>query len=151
MTSTYANNKDDTRETTSCCASDRAPRARKLGVSAHAIDRWMERVDRHCSRRDAKAAIDQILATGRIRSTPRRWLRRSATPGTTYAFSAASPHVCVIVANGRAVTVITRDLVRNQPKQLDSKRSSRRGLRSAGPERSSRRDARRHAAVVGLG
>ncbi len=105
-----------------------APRSgRKIEVSLHAIDRWVERVDPDSTRSVASVAIAHILATGRVRPTPRHWLRRSATPGTTYAFSAAFPGVCVIVSNSTAVTIITRNLVRTDRSVSVSSRGPRHG------------------------
>lgn len=88
---------------------------REIRITAHAIERWRERVDPSSSWLDAHLAIRKLLNRGRSRPTPRHWMRRVAEPGTTYVFNASYPSVCVIVADGAAVTVITRELARTTP------------------------------------
>lgn len=88
---------------------------REIHITAHAIDRWRERVDPTSSWLGAHLAIRKLLNGGRSRPTPRHWMRRPAEPGTTYVFNASYPGVCAIVADGAAVTIITRELVRSTP------------------------------------
>lgn len=78
-------------------------------VTNHAIDRWRERVDGGASPLGSRLAIEQILALGRWRSTPRHWMRDARSgDGVRFVYLAARPHVCVVVRDGAAVTVLTR-------------------------------------------
>lgn len=88
---------------------------REIRITAHAIERYQERVDPESSWLAAHLAIRKLLATGRSRPTPRHWMRRPVEPGTTFIFSAWHPGVCAIVTDGAAVTIITRELVRSTP------------------------------------
>jgi hypothetical protein len=88
---------------------------REIRITAHAIERYQERVDPESSWLAAHLAIRKLLATGRSRPTPRHWMRRPVEPGTTFIFSASYPGVCAIVTDGRAVTIITRELARSAP------------------------------------
>jgi hypothetical protein len=89
-------------------------------ITAHAIERYQERVDAHASWLSAHLAIRRLLSTGRSRPTPRHWMRRPVEPGTTFVYNAWHPDVCVIVAGGTAVTVVTRELNRAQPRRRAS-------------------------------
>jgi hypothetical protein len=89
----------------------------EVHITAHAIERYQERVDAHASWLSAHLAISGLLRRGRSRPTPRHWMRRPIEPGTTFVYSAWHPDVCVIVAGGTAVTVVTRELNRGQPRR----------------------------------
>src|SRR5205823_5123579 len=69
-------------------------------------------VDPHASWLNAHLAIRKLLNTGRSRPNPRHWMRRLAEPGTTYVYSVNHPGVGVVVIDGTALTVITRELNR---------------------------------------
>jgi hypothetical protein len=88
---------------------------REIHITEHAIERWQERVDPANSWLAAHLAIRKLLNSGRSRATPRHWMRRPIEPGTAYDFSASYPGVCAIVSDDAAVTIITRELVRNSP------------------------------------
>jgi len=88
---------------------------KEIRITAHAIERWQERVDPASSWLAAHLTVRKLLNTGRSRPTPRHWMRRPIEPGTTYVFNASYPGVCAIVTDGAAVTIITRELVRTNP------------------------------------
>jgi hypothetical protein len=88
---------------------------REVRITAHAIERWQQRVDPHASWLSAHLAIRKLLNTGRSRPNPRHWMRRPTDPGTTYVYSATHPGVGMIVTNGTAVTLVTRELARTTP------------------------------------
>ncbi len=96
-----------------------------ITITAHVVQRWQQRVDPDATWLGAHLAIRRFLKGSRVRPTPRHWMRRPTAPGTTYAFTAGSPGVCVIIKDGTAVTVITRRLVRAAPR-LREVRSGRR-------------------------
>lgn len=84
-------------------------------ITAHSVERWQQRVDPDASWLSAHLAIRRFLRQARVRPTPRHWQRRPSTPGTTYAYCARQPGICIILAKGKAVTVITRDSGRTAP------------------------------------
>lgn len=83
-------------------------------LTAHAVARYIDRVDRTASRRQAAEAISQIIQRGRARSTPRHWMRGLVrpTPGLRFIYLAEQPGVCALVIDGAVVTIITRRLCR---------------------------------------
>ncbi len=89
----------------------------EIRITAHAIERWRQRVDPACSWLGAHLAIRKLLNGGRSRPTPRHWMRRPAESGTTYVYNASYPSICVVVADRTAVTIITRQLGRFSPER----------------------------------
>ena len=82
-------------------------------ISQHAVQRYSDRVDRASPPAVARLQIAEILARGRWRAWPRHWMRgTSSPPGTRFVYWAELPGVCVIVIEGTAVTLITRQLTR---------------------------------------
>ena len=78
-------------------------------ISNHAIERYQQRVNPAASRQEALDAIRSIVSKATTRSRPRHWMRVAATaPGTRYLYSAATPHVGLVKANGVIVTVHSR-------------------------------------------
>ncbi len=108
---------------------------RDIRISAHAIQRWQQRVDPEATWLTAHVAIRRFLKTSRIRPTPRHWLKRRPTPGTTFAFCAVRPSVCIIVVDSVAVTVVTRGLMSAAPRRVDrlERSAGRRPLRVPPP------------------
>jgi hypothetical protein len=91
---------------------------REVRITAHAIERWQQRVDPHASWLSAHLAIRKLLNTGRSRPNPRHWMRRPVDPGTTFVYSASHPGVGVVVTNATAVTLVTRKLARTTPARV---------------------------------
>src|SRR4051794_15771008 len=84
-------------------------------VTNHAIERWQQRVDHHASTRSAYLAIERMLRAGRWRATPRHWMSETRpAPGTMFVYWDRCPGIAVIVIDGVAVTVLTRDLCRRR-------------------------------------
>ena len=84
-----------------------------MNVSKHATERYRERVDPGASALEARLAVEQIVACGRARPTPRRWMKdRAPAPGTRFVYWSKRPHISAIVADGTVVTVVTRNLVK---------------------------------------
>jgi hypothetical protein len=82
-------------------------------VSGHAVDRWIERVDRAASRTQARLAVASLVATGKSRPNPRSWMRESRpAPGARFVYSANYPGVCAIVRGCAVLTIVTRGLFR---------------------------------------
>jgi hypothetical protein len=83
-------------------------------VTHHAVDRYIDRVDPSATRHQAAAAIARIIGRGRVRSTPRHWMRGLVrqTPGLRFVYLAELPGVCALVIDGAVVTIITRRLCR---------------------------------------
>ena len=77
-------------------------------VTAHAIERYQDRVDSCVSRREALRAIREILARANRRSRPRHWTKVDARPGCRYLYSADHPDVCLVLRGGAVVTVFSR-------------------------------------------
>jgi hypothetical protein len=82
-------------------------------ISQHAIERYQGRVDTSASLTEARLVLGRMLSLGRVRPTPRRWMRdRAQTPGLVYVYWAELPGVCGLVLDGTLVTVVTRELCR---------------------------------------
>ena len=77
-------------------------------VTAHAIERYQDRVDSCVSRREALRAIREILARANRRSRPRHWTKVDARPGCRYLYSADHPDICLVLRGGAVVTVFSR-------------------------------------------
>jgi hypothetical protein len=77
-------------------------------ITAHAIERYRERVDSSVSRRQALRAIRAILVGATSRSRPRHWTKVDTRPGCRYLYSAAHADVCLVVRGGAVVTVFSR-------------------------------------------
>jgi hypothetical protein len=85
----------------------------RVRISRHAVDRWQQRVDRDSTFAMARRDLTSFLATGRVRPTPRFWMRElRPSGGLRFVYSARFPGVCVLVREGMAVTVVTRGLMR---------------------------------------
>lgn len=84
---------------------------RAVVVSHHAVDRWLSRVCSGGSAVTARGEVERFIATGRVRPTPRRWMRDvAAPPGVTFMYSADSSGVCAVIRDGVIVTFLTRSL-----------------------------------------
>jgi hypothetical protein len=109
-------------------------------VSAHAVERWQQRVDGNASADTARMALDRFVRRGRSRSTPRRWMKAvRQTPGLRFIYCDDHPGVCVLVKDKTALTVVTRSLCRPAA-QLRRVQPGRRGRpdqrpRHEGPRR----------------
>lgn len=81
-------------------------------VSAHAVDRYIQRVDGRVSRQEARLAIMQIASLGRLRAVPRHWLRDHVppSPGLRFITWSRRPDLCLLVRGGVVVTLITRTM-----------------------------------------
>ena len=82
---------------------------KKLHVTRHAVDRYIQRVDGRATRREARREIDHIAQGGKARPVPRRWMR-SVRPsaGLAFVYSSDNPGVCLAVKDGVVVTVYSR-------------------------------------------
>ena len=85
---------------------------RPLYVTCHAIDRFLDRVDRTATRADAANAIRHIGSSARICSRPRKWCRLAGVrpqPSSQYLYSAIYPGICLVVRGNAVVTVFSKD------------------------------------------
>lgn len=98
-----------------------------LSLPTHAVERWQERVDPRISAAEARMALRRFVSLSRARATPRHWMREDVkpAPGLLFLYSADRPGVCVLVRDGVALTVITRELTHSP--------TSRRHLRLVQP------------------
>jgi len=88
-------------------------------LSAHAIERYRQRVDPAASRQEARAALDRIVSLGHRRSRPRHWMRgERIAPGLRFVYWAGRPEVCLLLLDDVVVTVKTRELFRAEPRHL---------------------------------
>jgi hypothetical protein len=85
-----------------------------LSLSTHAITRYRERVAPTASAHEARLALTRFVMLGRVRATPRHWMREDIdpAPGTRFVYWAGRPDVCAIVRGDVVVTVVTRSLCR---------------------------------------
>jgi hypothetical protein len=85
-----------------------------LALSNHAVARYRERVAPSASMLEARLALARFVALGRVRATPRHWMREDVdpTPGIRFVYWSGRPDVCAIVRDNVVVTVVTRLLCR---------------------------------------
>ena len=93
-----------------------------LRITAHAVDRWIERVEPG-SRAEARLAILTFVRLSRATCKSRWWMRRVPEPGDLFLYCAERRGVCLVVnADGAIVTVYThaesRRLRADQPRHL---------------------------------
>ena len=90
------------------------PAMSSLVLTAHAVARYRERVDRGASQLEARLALGALVARGRARTTPRHWMRADVkpAPGVRFIYWSSQPDVCAVVRDGCVVTVLTRRLCR---------------------------------------
>jgi len=79
-------------------------------ITNHAIQRFIERVDRSASPVEAASRIRAMLDHGKTRPTARRWTGSRPTPGTMFVYSADEPQACLLATREAVVTVVARDL-----------------------------------------
>ena len=106
---------------------------KRVRISSHAVDRYLQRVDRRVSRRQAASVIDEIIRSGRCRPVPRRWMKTvKPGPGLLFVLSADHPGVALAVRDRTVVTVYSKSTCRswNQAAPEETGRSSR-GCRKA--------------------
>jgi hypothetical protein len=87
--------------------------ATQVRLSAHAVQRWSERVDPGAAQIEARFALGQLISHGRVRATPRHWTDVGADPGLTFVYWSHRPTVCALIVDGVVVTVLTRTLCRS--------------------------------------
>jgi len=86
-------------------------------ISSHAVTRYQERVDQGASRLEARLALQQLVAQGRVRPTPRHWMRdRFYQPGVCFIYWSGRPGVCALLVDDAVVTVKTRALCQGTPR-----------------------------------
>ena len=85
-----------------------------LVLTAHAVARYRERVDRGASFTEARLALGALVAQGHARTTPRHWMRADVqpAPGVRFIYWSKRPDVCAVARDGHVVTVLTRQLCR---------------------------------------
>lgn len=81
-------------------------------LTDHAIERYQQRVELGCSGHTARVRLEQMIAFGRTRSTPRHWMRDrvSPTPGLRFLYWAQCPNICALLFGNAVVTVVTRSM-----------------------------------------
>jgi hypothetical protein len=77
-------------------------------ISAHAIERYRQRVDPTATTRQAVQSIRALLASGNARSRPRKWTRVPVRAGFRYLYSSNPADVCLVLKGGAVVTVFSR-------------------------------------------
>jgi len=83
-------------------------------ITEHAVERYISRVDTSAPFEEARSSVARIITGGRVRSTPRHWMRSHVrtTPGLRYVYCCEQPDVCALVLGGAVVTILTHDLCR---------------------------------------
>lgn len=87
-------------------------------LTSHAVKRWIERVDDTLTPPQAASAVRDFLSHATLRNKPRRWMPRHAQlhgVGTRYAYCWRYPRVCIVVDDGTAITVLTKELCSGDP------------------------------------
>lgn len=84
-------------------------------LTQHVIDRYRQRVDPAASPQEARLVLGRMVCLGRVRSTPRHWMRSvNPTPGLRFLYWAELPGVCGLVMDGALMTLITRELCKRE-------------------------------------
>src|SRR4051812_12638338 len=85
---------------------------KRFCVSDHAVERYTERVQAGASSLEARMALGRLIALGRVRVTPRHWMREGVKPAPNlrFVYWSGQPHVCAVVRDDVVVTVLTRTL-----------------------------------------
>ena len=82
---------------------------RKYRLTRHAVERYRERVDPHASDPEAEAVLADLAARGRVRPTPRHWMRHTTKrAGSRYLYCADRHDVCLVIVGDAVVTVHSR-------------------------------------------
>jgi hypothetical protein len=97
------------------------------GVTDHAIERWIARVDVSAGPREARLAIQRFVSLGRARAVPRHWMRGYVReePGTRYVYNASHSKACAVIVDGAIVTILTKDLFEGRRRHLHAVPSPR--------------------------
>jgi hypothetical protein len=83
----------------------------KVRITDHVVQRYCQRVDPRATAAEARLVLGRMVSLGRVRSTPRHWMRNvNKTPGLVFLYWAELPGVCGLVLNGALVTLVTREL-----------------------------------------
>ena len=99
-------------------------------ITQHAVQRFMQRVDRTVSANQAAGRIAAMLEHGRVRPNPRRWTTSRPAPGTVFIYCADEPEACLVATGGAVVTVVSRDLcAASRPYREAPRRPTRGGRR----------------------
>ncbi len=103
---------DDPTGTVLCDGSRTPLFASAVRVTDHAIERYRQRVEPGTSSLMARLRLEQMVAVGRTRSTPRYWMRGylAPTPGLRFLYCAQRPNVCALLVRNSVVTVLTRSM-----------------------------------------
>jgi hypothetical protein len=88
----------------------------EVRLTTHVVERYVERVDPKASSGEARLVLGRMVSLGRVRSTPRHWMRNvKKTPGLRFIYWADLPGVCGLVLDGALITLVTRELFRSPP------------------------------------
>lgn len=84
-----------------------------ITVTHHAAMRWRERVA-EVPYPGAVTAVAAFVAGGKVSGRAPRWAARGHGEGTgvRYATHGAFPGICIVLRNGSALTVLTREAAR---------------------------------------
>lgn len=92
-------------------------------ITSHAVQRYRERVE-GVSSRLAVRRIRSLIATARWRSRPLPWTSIVLHPGIVYGYAAGRPDVCLLMRNDAVVTVLTRAMFCDLPRQRRAAQST---------------------------
>ena len=86
----------------------------RVFVALHAIERCQQRVAPDLTIDEIRALLLTMVSSGRVRTTPRKWMKGSVslTPGLRFVYWSELPDVCGLVRDGTLVTVVTRTTCR---------------------------------------
>jgi hypothetical protein len=114
-------------------------------ITQHAIQRFIERIDRSATPARAWQRIAEMAAAGTVRPKPRWWTDCRSAPGTVFIYWADQPSACLVATHEAIVTVVSRDLCAVTRRGRDLSAGRRRGRRPRQLE-ASWRDSRQEAA-----
>jgi hypothetical protein len=89
---------------------------KRFELSEHATGRFIQRVAPTTPTDEAIQLLEALVSHGRVRSTPRWWMKHrvNLTPGLRFIYWSSLPDVCALVMGEVVVTVLTKNMLRTE-------------------------------------
>jgi hypothetical protein len=86
---------------------------KRFTLSEHATGRFIQRVAPTTPTDEAIQLLEALVSHGRVRSTPRWWMKHrvNLTPGLRFIYWSSLPNVCALAMGEVVVTVLTKKML----------------------------------------